>query len=80
MAREITHTDSGPYIVTPEDIDEEKGDVAICMCGLSRDYPFCDGSHQVTEDEDADARYKYPGDDPSADRRRIDAFCYADEK
>lgn len=59
MAREVTHTATGPRIVTPEDIDEEKGDVAVCCCGLSDDYPFCDGSHRETSDEDEDTRYKY---------------------
>ncbi|MFB6080873.1 MAG: CDGSH iron-sulfur domain-containing protein [Haloferacaceae archaeon] len=57
--REVTHAAEGPYVVTPDDIDAEKGDVAICLCGLSDDYPFCDGSHRATEDETAGVRYKY---------------------
>ncbi|MFB6304433.1 MAG: CDGSH iron-sulfur domain-containing protein [Haloferacaceae archaeon] len=57
--REVTHTEEGPYIVTPDDIDEEKGDVAVCLCGLSDEHPFCDGSHRRTEDEDEGVRYKY---------------------
>jgi CDGSH-type Zn-finger protein len=74
MAREVTHTATGPRIVTPEDIDEEKGDVAICMCGLSDEYPFCDGSHRQTEDEDPGEVYRYE----DGERRRIERTEFAD--
>jgi CDGSH-type Zn-finger protein len=74
MAREVTHEARGPYIVTPEDIDAEKGDVAVCMCGLSDEYPFCDGSHRATADEDPETLYKY--DDGT--RRIVAAVEYAD--
>ncbi|MFB6130522.1 MAG: CDGSH iron-sulfur domain-containing protein [Salinigranum sp.] len=59
MPREVTHTARGPRKLTKEDFDNEKGDVAICQCGLSDGYPFCDGSHRRTEAEDPEVRYKY---------------------
>jgi CDGSH-type Zn-finger protein len=75
MAREVTHDAHGPRIVTPEDIDDEKGDVAVCLCGLSEEYPFCDGSHRRTLDEDDDAVYRYV----DGERRRVERIVYADE-
>jgi|GEM_PF-123390 len=71
MAREITHVAHGPLRLGPDDIDEEKGDVAVCLCGLSDDYPFCDGSHRGTEDEESGVRYKYEGDDDENPRHVI---------
>ena len=31
----------------------------ICMCGLSNNQPFCDGSHKKTADEEAGKVYRY---------------------
>jgi CDGSH-type Zn-finger protein len=72
MAREITHDARGPVYLDEDDVDEEKGDIAVCTCGLSNDFPFCDGSHRVTEDERDGVVYKYENDDPEALRRPID--------
>ena len=34
----------------PFDIDVKAGDTkAFCLCGLSKNGPYCDGSHQTTD-------------------------------
>ena len=78
MPREITHDAQGPRYLDEDDIDEEKGDIAICMCGLSAEYPFCDGSHNGTLDEDDETLYKYENDDDEGDRHEIAEIVFAD--
>ncbi|MFB6206583.1 MAG: CDGSH iron-sulfur domain-containing protein [Haloglomus sp.] len=77
MPREVDHDATGPYALTSEDIDPEKGDIAVCRCGLSPEFPFCDGTHRVTEGEDPDTVYRYP-DGPDGDRRVVEAVRTAD--
>ena len=77
MPREITHEARGPKIVSESEIEDENGPIAICMCGLSADYPFCDGSHAVTADEDPQTQYKYEGDDDEGTRHEIAEIVFA---
>lgn len=80
MPREIRHDATGPRKLDADDIDEEKGDIAVCCCGLSADRPFCDGSHRATADEDGETVYKYEGDDDENPRHEIAEIVYSDEE
>jgi CDGSH-type Zn-finger protein len=74
MSREVTLDATGPRFLDADDVDPEKGDVAVCQCGLSDEFPFCDGSHRATEDEAPDERYKYV----DGERRVVAAIELAD--
>lgn len=78
MSRLVELDGTGPRKLDASDLDPENGDVAICQCGLSDDYPFCDGSHRATEDEAEGACYRYVDGDRTAQRRRVARVVYED--
>ena len=57
MARLVRKEDRGPMEVRVG--NESKW---ICMCGLSSNQPFCDGSHKKTADQEAGKDYRYYAD------------------
>lgn len=78
MPRLIRHDATGPRKLDADDLHDTKGDIAICLCGLSTDYPFCDGSHRATEDEDPETLYQYEGDDDDGQRQIVDRVVTED--
>ena len=57
MARRIIKTAKNPLEIKVEDKS-----VFICACGLSKNQPYCDGSHQHTTDEIDGVIYEYDKD------------------
>lgn len=73
MGRLIEHDATGPRKLDGSDLDPRKGDVAICLCGLSEEYPFCDGSHRLTAGEADDGCYRYVEEGEGLRRREVDS-------
>jgi CDGSH-type Zn-finger protein len=61
MARLIRHEHTGPIRIDPQDKP-----VFICGCGLTQNFPFCDGTHKACKDEQPGTLYVY-----DAQRRQV---------
>lgn len=56
MPRLVKHDLNAPYKIEEGQV---KFPIWICGCGLSKNKPYCDGTHKKTRDEAADAVYVY---------------------
>jgi len=57
MARLVRREANGPM-----EIKVGNSSKWICMCGLSKNQPYCDGSHRTTLDEEEGKVYVYNSD------------------
>jgi CDGSH-type Zn-finger protein len=55
MSRLVEHERKTPYEIA----EGTELPVYICACGLSKNKPFCDGSHKRTRDEESATLYCY---------------------
>jgi CDGSH-type Zn-finger protein len=56
-ARLVRHDRAGPIKIEPQDKP-----VFICGCGLTKNFPFCDGSHKTCTSEEEGVLYVYDKD------------------
>jgi len=52
----------------PLEIKPQEKSVWICMCGLSKNQPYCDGSHKKVANEEDGKTYEY---DSEGHRREV---------
>ncbi len=51
MPRLVHRTATGPIKIDPKALDPDKP-IWICACGLSANFPFCDGAHKACRQQE----------------------------
>jgi len=69
MARIVLHERDHPYAIKLDNGEE----IHICGCGLSKNKPYCDGTHRKTQDEEPGKVYLY---DEANNRVKLVSFYY----
>lgn len=59
MARIVRHDATSPIKIEPPSDPATAKPIFVCACGISKTFPFCDGSHKRCRDEEAGAVYEY---------------------
>ncbi len=62
MARLVRLEATGPVKIDPAEFAAKNPPgklIAICACGISKQFPLCDGSHKLTRDEAPGCCYRY---------------------
>ncbi|MBK7404752.1 MAG: CDGSH iron-sulfur domain-containing protein [Phycisphaerales bacterium] len=61
MPRIVRHEAMQPYRIEPQDFPKDKP-IFICACGVSKNLPYCDGTHKECRTEEPDKLYEYGPD------------------
>ena len=67
MPRLVRHDLTGPIKIEPQDKP-----VFICGCGLTQNFPFCDGTHKNCAGEQPGTLYVYDADRKTVIEERPD--------
>ena len=73
MARLIRHVATGPYRIDPQDFPKDNKPIFICACGLSKNLPYCDGTHKTCRGEEPGIVYMYDDERSTVIDRRPEA-------
>lgn len=65
MPRLVRRDMDGPIRIDPQDKP-----VFICGCGLTKNFPFCDGTHKACKGERPGTLYVYDADGNVVEERR----------
>lgn len=76
MARLVKLAATGPVKIEPGSLPADKP-VWLCVCGLSKKLPFCDGAHKVTRSEQPGMVYVYAADGVTVLECRPEEACGA---